>query len=111
MKRILSAIFVLVLCLGGCANITNGDATEESPKQIIVFPTEQVASTINGYKVLPDENTENNSVEYIGNIGSKRFHLSDCRYAKNIKQENIIKSFNRDKMINDGFAPCQTCNP
>ncbi len=108
MKKIIILLCVFILCLCGCQNKQENANTK---KQTIVFPTEQVAATVNGYKYVPDENAYNNSVEYIGNKGSKKFHLPDCRYAKNIKQENIIKSFDRNKMINDGFAPCQTCNP
>lgn len=108
MKRILILICLSLFCLCGCQN--KGEELNTT-KQIIVFPSEQTAKTLNGYKEATDGDLNCCTIEYIGNNGSKRFHLSDCRYAKNIKQENIEKSFDRNRMINSGYAPCQTCNP
>lgn len=108
MKRLLILICIFVFLLCGCHNER---AEIETAKQVIVFPTEQVAETINGYKEKAESNFENSKIEYIGNKNSKKFHLSDCQYAKNMKQENVIKSFNRNEIVNSGYIPCKKCNP
>ena len=110
MKKILIMIFVLALCLSGCGNVNTDDKKEEPPKQVIVFPSEETTATLNGYKNSAQVEAEN-KIEYIGNSNSKKFHLPDCRYASNIKEENIEKSHNRNYMINQGYSPCQNCKP
>ncbi len=109
MKRILILICIFAFCCSGCKK--DNSKIPDAPKQIIVFPSEQTAATLNGYKQSVSEDTTQNKMEYVGNSNSKKFHLSDCTYAKNIKAENVVKSFNRTEMINGGYAPCKRCKP
>ncbi len=111
MKKIFVLILVLLFCLCGCKGVKKTDTPDSEQKQVIVFPSEQTAATLNGYKAETTENGTQNKIEYIGNSNSKKFHVSGCPYIKNIKTENIVKSFNRTQMINDGYAPCQSCKP
>lgn len=50
-----------------------------------------------------------NSIIYIGNKNSKKFHREDCYSLP--KEENRIIFSNREKAINSGFSPCQHCQP
>ena len=106
MKKIL-VILCILLSLVGCGNSAN-KIDNQSEEQIIVFPSEQTKSTLNGYK-----NVEIPSVEivYIGNSSSKKFHKAECTYAKTIKQSNIANFKNREDFISNGYTPCGSCKP
>lgn len=50
------------------------------------------------------------SVEhYIGNINSKKFHLSSCSSLP--IEKNQVYFNNRNAAINEGYIPCKRCNP
>ena len=49
---------------------------------------------------------------YILNIGSKKFHASDCGQALSIKPENAEKFIgDRESLIEDGYEPAGCCQP
>lgn len=61
-------------------------------------------------KVQIQDNTE--TVTYILNKNSKKFHKEDCSGAVSIK--DINKEFsrqNRTELISQGYEPCKICNP
>lgn len=60
-------------------------------------------------KPTEDENKEGT---YILNVKSKKFHLPTCSGVKDIKEENK-KEFTgkRSELINEGYKPCNSCNP
>ena len=47
---------------------------------------------------------------YVLNLSSKKVHLPDCKWAKEISQKNRSHT-NSDliDIINAGFAPCKVC--
>ncbi|MBQ2972617.1 MAG: MBL fold metallo-hydrolase [Ruminococcus sp.] len=51
------------------------------------------------------------SLSYIGNKNSRKFHLSSCSGAKDIKKKNRVIFDKREEAINNGYTPCKTCNP
>ncbi|MCM1092000.1 MAG: DNA/RNA non-specific endonuclease [Muribaculum sp.] len=58
---------------------------------------------------LPAENTIN---KYVLNTNSKKFHLPTCESVSDMKEKNkkeVLDS--RDKIIMDGYSPCQRCSP
>ena len=60
------------------------------------------------------DNTVSSEVNksYILNTNTKKFHLSSCGHAKDIKPENKKETDKtRDSLILDGYTPCKTCNP
>jgi hypothetical protein len=65
----------------------------------------------------PEEETKPNldveaaEYNYIASKSSEVFHKSDCRWAQNISQENIIVYSSREEAIKAGKRPCKTCNP
>ena len=81
------------------------------------FPKDEPSETPNEN---PDGNPEQNPEEskpevstYIINKSSKKVHKEDCRYAKDIKEENKeIYTGTLDDLLSDGdFFACGTCKP
>lgn len=54
---------------------------------------------------------EKNSVLYILNKSTKKFHLSACSSAARIKAENYAETNSREYAINQGYEACKICNP
>ncbi len=48
---------------------------------------------------------------YIGNKNTKVFHSIDCASVKNMKTKNRVEFFAREKAVEHGYSPCQSCNP
>lgn len=106
---IIFLLFSVLLC--GC----NGQSTTSKPDEntvSVILPTSETAATVNGYLTESAlKNDVSETVEYFANKNTKKFHLSTCRYAKSIKEENLSKSKNRKLLISDGYVPCKSCNP
>ena len=51
------------------------------------------------------------SVGYIGNIKSKKFHLSTCSSVQDIQQSNRITFATRAAAVKQGYSPCKACRP
>lgn len=54
---------------------------------------------------------DDNSVTYILNTNTYKFHYESCGSAKQIKQSNKDTATDRDSIIARGFSPCKRCNP
>lgn len=52
-----------------------------------------------------------NSVKYVGNSDSKKFHLSTCRYVGEMSADHKVYFSTRQAAINAGYIPCKICNP
>ena len=81
-------------------NLVNGYRTEDN---------------VNSDKISWDDialsdkvNTEN---LYCGNKNSKKFHLKTCNSLKNTKAENKVFYRTKEQYIENGYIPCQICNP
>lgn len=48
---------------------------------------------------------------YIGNINTKKFHRFNCASVNDIKEGNKASLASREEAIEQGYAPCQRCNP
>ena len=49
---------------------------------------------------------------YVLNTATEKFHLPDCTYAKNTKEENKqTLTCTRDELIDWGYSPCGSCKP
>ena len=57
------------------------------------------------------QSQENQSIQYCGNINSKKFHISSCGSVASIKEENRLYLSDRNELINLGYEPCKRCNP
>jgi hypothetical protein len=49
--------------------------------------------------------------EYVASKGSNVFHKPSCRWAKNIKPENLVVYNNKDEATKAGKRPCKWCKP
>ncbi len=49
--------------------------------------------------------------KYIGNINTKKFHVSGCRAEQRMNDSNRVPFESRDAAINEGYIPCGICNP
>lgn len=65
-----------------------------------------------------DQNLEDNeqtntqtTAPYVGNINTKKFHRSTCRYVDQMKDSNKIYFNTRQEAIDAGYTPCKVCNP
>lgn len=51
-------------------------------------------------------------ITYILNTSSKKFHRESCSGAANISKKNReVYTGGRDELIENGYAPCGSCNP
>lgn len=115
---ILCSIAVLLLTASGCRQVK---------KEQIVFPPDSAAvQTVGGYKKQQTETPEitisavessassaestvtTSQNKYYFNKNTKKFHKSDCRYAKNCGNDFVT---DRNSLISDGYSPCKICNP
>ena len=49
---------------------------------------------------------------YILNINTKKFHLPACESVNDMKEKNKKEVvYSREELIEDGYQPCQRCNP
>ena len=82
-----------------------GHVIAESDGKTITFRTEKEADTATNP-------TGNSTLQmYVGNSGSKKFHLSDCASAKNIQEDKKVVFLTRLQAVLEGYEPCGRCNP
>lgn len=48
---------------------------------------------------------------YIGNKNSKKYHLSTCDGANSMSDKNKVYFDNEQEALDNGYTPCQNCNP
>ena len=51
------------------------------------------------------------AADYVGNARTQKFHYADCRWAKKISAANRVEFESRDEAVEEGYVPCQVCNP
>lgn len=61
--------------------------------------------------VSKNEGNTENSIKYIGNKNTKKFHYPDCSSVDDMKESNKITLNSRDEAIKKGYKPCGRCNP
>lgn len=110
---------------------------EDMSSKITEVTLEQIETFIHAYKTaniqstrlneaVMDENTPSNEPDeseqqpaekltsrysYVASKNSSVFHKSDCRWAKNISEENLVGYNSREEAIKAGKRPCKSCNP
>lgn len=55
--------------------------------------------------------TESTETMYWASKSSPIFHKPECRWAKNISDQNLVIYTSKDEAIKAGKRPCKTCNP
>ena len=82
-----------------------GHVIAESDGKTVTFRTEKEADTATNP-------TGNSTLQmYVGNSGSKKFHLSDCASAKNIQEDKKVVFLTRLQAVLEGYEPCGRCKP
>ena len=90
---------------------SNTASKEQTPT---VPPVESKKETTSTVVSTPDTSNSNtpNSVSYVLNTSTKKFHIPSCRHVSKIAEENFAETNNtRDFLISDGYDPCGTCKP
>lgn len=82
-----------------------GHIIAESDGKTVTFTTEKEAGTTTN----PTGNSTLQS--YIGNAGSKKFHLPDCASARNIQEDKRVEFYSRSQAVSEGYEPCGRCKP
>lgn len=82
-----------------------GHIIAKSDGKTVTFTTEKEADTATNPTELPALQT------YIGNSGSKKFHLPDCASAKNIQEDKRVEFHSRAQAVAEGYEPCGRCKP
>lgn len=49
--------------------------------------------------------------KYVASRKGQRFHKPDCRYAKKIPPEDLVKFLTREEAIEEAYLPCGLCDP
>ena len=86
---------------------TNPPGTKSSDPGI----KETASSKIPDKQVETDANSAISEHKYVASKSSSIFHKPDCRWAKNISEENLVTYKSKDEAIKAGKRPCKTCNP
>ena len=51
------------------------------------------------------------AVNYVGNVNSRKFHVSSCSFANKMNPKNRVNFQSRDEAISAGYVPCKRCKP
>lgn len=58
------------------------------------------------------KSTSKNKVSYVINEDTGKFHLSSCRFVKQMNEENKVRSSkSKDTLIKEGYEACKVCKP
>lgn len=49
--------------------------------------------------------------KYVASKKGQRFHRPDCRYAKEIPPEELVKFLTREEALEEAYLPCGLCEP
>lgn len=82
-----------------------GHIIAKSDGKTVTFTTEKEADTATNPTEQPALQT------YIGNSGSKKFHLPDCASAKNIQEDKRVEFHSWAQAVAEGYEPCGRCKP
>jgi len=82
-----------------------GHIIAHSDGKTVTFRTEKEADTATNPTGAPAIQT------YIGNTGTKKFHLPDCASAKSIQPDKRIEFYSRLQAVLSGYEPCGRCKP
>ncbi len=74
------------------------------------FPDEKPTSDVQTNKTQSTKDNDK-SLSYIGNINSKKYHLSSCDGALNMNEKNKVYFDSKEEAQNNGYTPCKNCNP
>lgn len=63
-------------------------------------------------KLLEERSTGSQKKSYVVNKNTKRFHLPECGFMEEMKEENKqYTETDREELLKQGYLPCGNCNP
>jgi len=123
-KVVLLAGFILVAAIAFEAGTLKGQKWQKEPliiekPAIIAESANLTDSTSNSQNNAPEasklteesqisEYTESNCA-YVGSKNSNKYHLPTCRFAKNIKPENLVCFSSIEAAVQRNYQPDKTC--
>ncbi|MCH5298879.1 MAG: hypothetical protein J1E96_03860 [Ruminococcus sp.] len=126
MKPIIKYIAVATICFALCVAIivacyyysdTTQSYFEPSNNSTHITEAVRIASPTKSKPRKKTKKKNNNSkisqsITYILNTNTRRFHYSDCRYVDTIADHNLqISTSSRDLLAEIGYIPCKICKP
>lgn len=93
---------------GTSINMITEPHTDRTSIDIITEPQTNASEVIQKNENSNPINADNTLV-YIGNKNSKKFHLQSCRTLP--AEKNQIPFKTREEAIDNGYNPCKNCNP
>ena len=96
---------------------TTEKSTESKPESITEKSTESkpestTEKATESKKEPTTEEKESESMDYVLNTNTKKFHYTSCRSVKTIKDKNRKDYYGtRDELISRGYSPCGNCHP
>lgn len=84
--------------------------TEKQVKEKIATDASTYASPKTDKKE-PKQQTKLEAPLFLASKNGKSYHKPDCRFAKKILDENLIKYTSRTQAEQDGKQPCKSCKP
>jgi hypothetical protein len=97
----------IVVNEGGSSNVC-GTASEQAPEAQNLT---QEASRIGGSANIPAQtlSADKQNCAYVGSKNSNKYHLPTCRWAKNIKPENVVCFSDENDAKLKGYLPDKNC--
>lgn len=84
-------------------------------KNISTSAPETTISETSAEAIITEMQTEalpTESIDYVVNTNTKKFHYPNCSSVKKIKDSNRMDyTGSRDDLISQGYVPCKNCNP
>ena len=121
-KIILAAAFILVVAISFESGLIKGREIKQDPIIIEKPVSVQVAdnpvadkaleaqnSTLETKKSPEDVKAPAENCAYVGSKNSDKYHLPECRWAKQIKPENTICFSSEDEAKSRGYVPDKNC--
>lgn len=115
-KIILLLMFFVLLC--GCSNKSETDNTSSQIAPSVTVNNGTEIKSLEDIKpkteekepeAAPESQTED--LIYYGNLNTKKFHRSNCVFADDIKEKNLVVTRDREELISEKFVPCKFCVP
>ena len=122
-KVVLAAGLILVAVISFEAGILQGHKLEQktlviekAPKAMVEAPKVQETSILGVQSSNPEAKntqaesaTSNKECLFVGSKNSDKYHKPDCRFAKNIKPENLVCFKSEDEAKSKGYVGDKGC--
>jgi hypothetical protein len=127
-KIILSLGFILVAVIAFEAGALRGQKWQKEPliiekPAVLIESANLTNSTSSSQDNAPEAskltqdgqngseglNMPSKNCAYIGSKNSNKYHLTTCRFAKNIKPENMVCFSSAEDAVKKGYQPDKTC--